>query len=89
MQEAYFVGSFGRLFFVYNNAQAPTKPGYGNAHDVEWALPEALYGLIIILVLSASMSTLSSLVLVSGSAITVDLVKGFWMPKSVRKIKCC
>lgn len=77
---AYFVGSFGRLFFVYNNAQAPSNPDMVMPMMLEWALPEALYGLIIILVLSASMSTLSSLVLVSSSAITVDLVKGFWLP---------
>lgn len=78
---AYFVGSFGRLFFLYNNAASPSNPDMVMPMILEWALPEVLYGLIIILVLSASMSTLSSLVLVSGSAITLDLVKGFWMPK--------
>jgi SSS family solute:Na+ symporter len=39
-------------------------------------LPEALMALILLLVLSASMSTLSSLVLVSSSAISIDLYPG-------------
>jgi Na+/pantothenate symporter len=40
------------------------------------ALPEALVALILLLVLSASMSTLAGLVMISASAISVDLVKG-------------
>jgi len=44
-------------------------------------MPDALFGIIIILVLSASMSTLSSLVLVSSSAISLDLVKGVLFPQ--------
>ena len=39
-------------------------------------LPEALMAVIVLLVLSASMSTLSSLVLVSSSTIAIDLYKG-------------
>lgn len=39
-------------------------------------LPEALMALIMLLVLSASMSTLSSLVLVSSSAVAIDLYPG-------------
>ncbi len=39
-------------------------------------LPEGLMALIILLVLSASMSTLSSLVLVSSSAVAIDMYKG-------------
>ncbi|MDO5554860.1 MAG: sodium:solute symporter family protein [Planctomycetia bacterium] len=41
------------------------------------ALPKWLLALILILVLSASMSTLSSLVLVSSSAVGIDLYKGY------------
>ena len=47
---------------------------------LEKALPDALIGIIVLLVLSASMSTLSSLVLVSSSAISMDLVKGTFFP---------
>ena len=39
-------------------------------------LPELLIAVVIILVLSASMSTLSSLVLTSSSTVTLDLLKG-------------
>ena len=44
-------------------------------------LPQALMALILLLVLSASMSTLSSLVLVSSSSIAVDLYKGHINPE--------
>ena len=47
---------------------------------LEKALPDVLMGVIIVLMLSASMSTLSSLVLVSSSVISIDLIKGFVKP---------
>ena len=37
-------------------------------------LPALIIGIVIVLVLSASMSTLSSLVLTSSSTITLDLI---------------
>ena len=39
-------------------------------------LPDILIGIVIVLVLSASMSTLSSLVLTSSSTLTLDVIKG-------------
>ena len=39
-------------------------------------LPDILIGIVIVLVLSASMSTLSSLVLTSSSTLTLDFLKG-------------
>ena len=39
-------------------------------------LPDLMIGIIIVLVLSASMSTLSSLVLTSSSTLTLDVIKG-------------
>ncbi len=72
---AYFVGGFGRLFFQYNNTAVPGNSDMIMPMVLEWALPDALFGLIIVLVLSASMSTLSSLVLVSSSSVTIDLLK--------------
>ncbi|MDR1483778.1 MAG: sodium:solute symporter family protein [Planctomycetaceae bacterium] len=45
-------------------------------------LPYVLLAVILLLVLSASLSTLSSLVLVSSSAITIDLYKGYFNPKA-------
>lgn len=40
-------------------------------------LPEAVYGLIIVLLFSASMSTLAALSLSSASTVTIDFVKGY------------
>lgn len=70
---AYFVGSFGR-FFIESGAAVDTSTIVPIM--ISRALPELLIGLVIALVLSASMSTLSSLVLVSASSIAVDLLKG-------------
>jgi SSS family solute:Na+ symporter len=44
------------------------------------ALPEALMGLIVVLMLSASISTLASLVLTSASTVAIDLFKGVLTP---------
>ncbi len=74
---AYFVGSFGRL--ILNNE----LPAEGYDKVVPDMLVKALGGglftnivlsLILLLILSASMSTLSSVVLTSASAVTVDLM---------------
>jgi len=81
---AYFVGSFGRLYL--NNTMPIGATGKPNPDMVmpmmlDKALPDALIGIVVILVLSASMSTLSSIVLVSSSAISMDLFQGAWFPK--------
>ncbi len=67
----YFLGGFGRLFDVDVKALGmdaiiPEMMSY---------LPDVLLGVVIILVLSASMSTLSSLVLASSSTLTLDVIK--------------
>ena len=69
---AYFIGAFGR-FFVEGSV---SDTSILVPMMITKALPEILIGLVIALVLSASMSTLSSLVLVSASSIAVDLLKG-------------
>lgn len=74
---SYFLGGFGRLF---DNA-AIYKADGSIAFDsiVPYMLssvPDILMGIIIVLVLSASMSTLSSLVLTSSSTLTLDFIKG-------------
>lgn len=48
-------------------------------------LPEWFLAIILLLVLSASMSTLCSLALVSSAAIGVDLVKGYLAPNASEK----
>ncbi len=69
----YFLGGFGRLFL--SNDQV-TANGYDAIiPEMVSRLPEALVAIVVILVLSASMSTLSSLVLASSSTLTIDLIK--------------
>ena len=73
----YFFGGLGRLFdtpaihaadgSVVYDAIIPTMLS---------SLSDMLVGIVIVLVLSASMSTLSSLVLTSSSTLTLDFIKG-------------
>ncbi len=71
----YFLGSFGRLF---------PEPAF-NAEKGKYAfdsivpsmletLPDLLIAVVVLLVLSASMSTLASLVLTSSSTMTLDII---------------
>lgn len=69
----YFLGGFGRLFLT---GEEVAKEGFDAIIPAMIErLPEFLIGVVIILVLSASMSTLSSLVLASSSTLTLDLIK--------------
>ena len=74
----YFLGGFGRLFTdVVGVTEAGTPVGGFDAvvPAMLSGLPDALIGVVVILVLSASMSTLSSLVLASSSTLTIDFLK--------------
>ena len=66
----YFLGGFGRLYDV--DVQ---KNGFDAViPQMLSTLPAIIIGIVVVLVLSASMSTLSSLVLTSGSTITLDFL---------------
>ncbi len=70
----YFLGGFGRLFSDKIDIAAN---GFDSVIPTMLSgLPDILIALVVILVLSASMSTLSSLVLTSSSTLTLDLLKG-------------
>ncbi len=72
----YFLGGFGRLFADRIDYAANGTPVYDSIIPAMLSdLPDAMIGIVIILVLSASMSTLSSLVLTSGSTLTLDIIK--------------
>ncbi len=76
---AYFVGSMSHVYF--DELPQGAQPFDRLVPDMLKAnLPEALMALILLLILSASMSTLSSLVLVSSSAVTIDFYKGHINP---------
>ncbi len=70
----YFLGGFGRLFSDRIDIAAG---GYDSIIPAMLSgLPDLLIAVVVVLVLSASMSTLSSLVLTSSSTLTLDLLKG-------------
>ena len=75
---SYFLGGFGRLYAdqVTFNPQTGAPVYDSVVPSMLSTLPDLLIGLVIVLVLSASMSTLSSLVLTSSSTLTIDLIKG-------------
>ncbi len=75
----YFLGGFGRL---YSENPAIHNADGSIAYDaivptMLSGLPDILIGIVVVLVLSASMSTLSSLVLTSSSSVTLDLIAHF------------
>ena len=71
----YFIGGFGRLFLPTAFDAANGKFAFDAIVPQMLAgLPEALMALVMLLVLSASMSTLASLVLTSSSTMTLDLI---------------
>lgn len=73
----YFLGGFARL---YSEADIYKEDGSvmydAIVPQMLSSLPDILIGIVIVLVLSASMSTLSSLVLTSSSTLTLDFIKG-------------
>ena len=83
----YFLGGFGRLF---DSPEIYDKAGGAVVYDsiiphMLSMLPDLLIGVVVVLVLSASMSTLSSLVLTSSSTLTLDLLKDNIMKKMSEK----
>ena len=80
----YFLGSFSRLY-----ADSPALKFIGERLDFDSivpamlsTLPGVVIAIVMVLVLSASMSTLSSLVLTSSSTLTLDLI----IPRAKRDV---
>lgn len=82
---AYFIGSTTRVFL--NPANAPLSFPGGDAKILDpdalmpellnYVVPESLTIIILILILSASMSTLAALVLISSSSVVKDFYAGY------------
>ena len=71
----YFLGGFGRLFPEPAFSIVKHKYAYDSiVPSMLETLPDVLIALVVLLVLSASMSTLASLVLTSSSTMTLDLI---------------
>ncbi|GHT87216.1 sodium:solute symporter [Betaproteobacteria bacterium] len=74
---SYFLGGFSRLASAQVALSTAGTPVYDSVIPSMLAnMPDLLIGLTVVLVLSASMSTLSSLVLTSSSTLTLDVLKG-------------
>ncbi len=81
---SYFLGGFGRLFggegapFLSTAAEGSTAVAFDGIIPfmLQSSLSDILIGVVVVLVLSASMSTLSALVLTSSSTLTLDFIKG-------------
>ena len=77
----YFLGGFGRLFVTGDQIDPATGNPVGGFDSIIPSMLETLspvlIAIVLILVLSASMSTLSSLVLTSSSTITLDFIGQF------------
>ncbi len=68
----YFLGGYGRLFVT---PEAVAEKGFDSiVPSMLSNLSPYVIGIVIVLVLSASMSTLSSLVLTSASTLTLDVI---------------
>ena len=84
---SYFMGGFVRLYCTATEGDDSGRTFIERGSNgkiiydkmvpalLETAMPNILIGLIVVLVLSASLSTLSSLVLTSSSTLTNDLIK--------------
>lgn len=76
----YFIGSFSHLFF------GDTMPEGGKDYIIPnmlnmAGLPNILIGIVLVLLISASVSTLSSITLTACSTVSMDLIKGKLKPK--------
>ena len=72
----YFLGGFGRLFgdIVERNPDTGAVIYDSIVPGMLKNLPDVIIGVVLVLVVSASMSTLSSLVLTSSSTLTLDMI---------------
>ncbi len=82
-----FLCGFGRLFSDKLDVVSGTPAGGFDAiiPTMLENLPTIIIAVVIVLVLSASMSTLSSLVLASSSTLTLDMIKGHIMKQMSEK----
>jgi SSS family solute:Na+ symporter len=83
---AYFIGSTTRVFLNPDTAPAAFTPEGSPIFDtlmpelLTRIIPESLSVIILLLILSASMSTLASLVLISSASLTKDFYQGLLHP---------
>ena len=76
---AYFIGA---LSYYYSSEIVMSNPDNIIPQMIAKVIPVGVVGLIAVLILSASMSTLSSVSLASASVVAVDLYKGVVKPNA-------
>ncbi len=81
----YFLGGFAHLIFPSTEAMQAAGGYDAIIPKMLNTLPSVLIAVVMVLVLSASMSTLSSLVMASSSTLTLDFIKGAIAPKMTEK----
>ncbi len=82
----YFLGGFGRLLGTNVTTTASGSVVYDSIiPTLISGLPDVLVGIVVVLVLSASMSTLASLVMTSSTTITLDVIKEHFSPDMKEK----
>ena len=83
----YFLGGFGRLFDspAIRNADSGAVIYDSIIPHIMSTLPDLLIGIVVVLVLSASMSTLAALVLTSSTTLSLDFIKGNIIKKMSEK----
>ncbi len=74
----YFIGSFSHLFFGEELPQGGTDYLVPLMLDSA-GLPNLLIGVILVLLISASVSTLSSITLTACSTVSMDWIKASWL----------
>ncbi len=84
---AYYTGALTHVFYDKLPVGPTGQPDFDRVIPelLTTYLPSGLMAVILLLILSASMSTLSSLVLVSASAVAIDLYKGHVNPEISKK----
>ncbi len=86
----YFIGGFGRLYTNLLVGEGGNADSFKNfdaiVPTILSTLPDIIVAIVIILVLAASMSTLSSLVLTSASTLTLDVIIPFMKKRNSPKL---
>ncbi len=79
----YFIGSLCYRYFTFSQLNDPADPNY-IAQDYivphmfkESNLPSVLLGIVLVLLIAASVSTLCSVTLTASSTLTIDFIKHF------------
>ncbi|MBR4858175.1 MAG: sodium:solute symporter family protein [Clostridia bacterium] len=87
----YFIGSLCYRFFTFEQLNNPAAEGY-IAQDyivphmlAQSELPSVLLGVVLVLLIAASVSTLCSVTLTASSTLTIDFIKHFKKDMSEKK----